>query len=278
VTELWPIGRFARLSGLSPKALRLYDEQGLLRPAAVDPDTGYRLYGPEQLERAAAIRRLRRIELPLAEIAVLLAEDDPTRRHELLAAHRRRLAVRGAEIQIALQRLEPLLSGKEPVMGDDQHARLLTPESERQLAADLFNATWTLLETASRTQAQDDEMLHMAHASRHHWSRVGTTANLARGEWQCSRVYAVLGRPEPALHHARRCLEHCLAHPEEMAEFDQPFAHEALARAHAVAGDETHARHHLSRARELAAGIEDPEDRDLLLGDLASVELPAATV
>ena len=119
-------------------------------------------------------------------------------------------------------------------------------------------------------------MLHMAHASRHHWGRVGTLANLARGEWQCSRVYAILGRAEPAMHHARRCLDLCLAHPEDMADFDQPFAHEALARAYAVAGDEQHARHHRLARRELAAAIEDPEDRDLVLSDLASVTLPAA--
>ena len=60
--------------------------------------------------------------------------------------------------------------------------------------------------------------------------------------------------------------------PEDLADFDRPFAHEALARAYAVAGDEQHARHHLSRARELAASIEDPDDRDLVLSDLASVD------
>jgi hypothetical protein len=60
-----------------------------------------------------------------------------------------------------------------------------------------------------------------------------------------------------------------------MADWDEPFAHEALARAYAVAGDEQHARHHLSRARELAASIDDPDDRGLVLADLASVTLPA---
>jgi hypothetical protein len=158
----------------------------------------------------------------------------------------------------------------------ETHVGQMTAEAERQLAAGLFNSTWTLIETPNRTASQDDEMLHQAHASRHHWGRVGTPANLARGEWLCSRVYAILGRAEPALHHARRCLDHCLAHPEDMAAFDEPFAHEALARAYAVAGDGPHARHHLSRARELAASIEDPEDRDLVLSDLTSVALPAA--
>ena len=47
--QLMTIGRFARLTGLTVKALRHYDELGLLRPAAVDPETGYRLYGAEQV-------------------------------------------------------------------------------------------------------------------------------------------------------------------------------------------------------------------------------------
>lgn len=62
--------------------------------------------------------------------------------------------------------------------------------------------------------SDDDRMLHLAHASRHHWGEVvgstdlgqGGPANLARGEWLCSRVYAVLGRAEPARHHAERLL------------------------------------------------------------------------
>lgn len=58
------------------------------------------------------------------------------------------------------------------------------------------------MEKEDRTEDDDDRMLHMAHASRHHWRSVGTPANLARREWLCSRVYAVLGRPEPCLPHA----------------------------------------------------------------------------
>ena len=65
---LLTIGAFARAAGLSPKALRLYDELGVLPPAAVDPESGYRLYDPAQLERAQLIARLRRIGMPLADI------------------------------------------------------------------------------------------------------------------------------------------------------------------------------------------------------------------
>jgi protein phosphatase len=66
--ELLTIGEFARASRLSAKALRLYDELGLLRPAVVDPVNGYRRYSPGQLETARLVAWLRRIGMPLAEI------------------------------------------------------------------------------------------------------------------------------------------------------------------------------------------------------------------
>lgn len=67
------IGAFSRASRLSPKALRLYDELGLLPPARVDPVTGYRLYAPAQLERARLVAWLRRLGMPLARIAEVCA-------------------------------------------------------------------------------------------------------------------------------------------------------------------------------------------------------------
>lgn len=66
--ELLTIGAFARASRLTPKALRLYDALGLLPPAAVDPESAYRFYSPEQLEQARLIAQLRRIGMPLARI------------------------------------------------------------------------------------------------------------------------------------------------------------------------------------------------------------------
>lgn len=66
--ELLTIGAFARAARLSPKALRLYDELGLLRPAAVDPASGYRLYSTEQLDHARLVAWMRRLGMPLARI------------------------------------------------------------------------------------------------------------------------------------------------------------------------------------------------------------------
>lgn len=70
--ELLPIGRFASESRLSLKALRLYDAQGLLPPAHVDPDSGYRYYRPAQLETARLIGMLRQLDMPLRQIARII--------------------------------------------------------------------------------------------------------------------------------------------------------------------------------------------------------------
>jgi hypothetical protein len=147
----------------------------------------------------------------------------------------------------------------------------VTPEEERQLAVDLFNRAWTLIDSDERTAEQDDELIHAAHASRHHWAAVGTPANLARGEWQLSRVYTVLGRAEPALHHARRCLAYCESNPDALQDWDLPYAHEALARSHALAGEADEAGRHAAAARELTARVAGAEDREHLEADLATL-------
>ncbi|GAA4632227.1 hypothetical protein GCM10023196_064770 [Actinoallomurus vinaceus] len=69
-----PIGRFARLCRLSVKQLRNYDDLGLLTPAHVDPDTGYRHYRPDQAPAALAIGLLRSLDVPLPVIGQVLAE------------------------------------------------------------------------------------------------------------------------------------------------------------------------------------------------------------
>jgi len=145
----------------------------------------------------------------------------------------------------------------------------LDPALERQLAVDLFNATWELLDAPDRSPADDLRMLHMAHASRHHWAQVGERVNLARGEWQVSRVYAVLGRVEPARFHGERCLEICEQHG--IGDFDLAYAYEALARAAAVSGDGPERDRRLAQARTAAEAVADPEDREHLEADLDTV-------
>ena len=156
-------------------------------------------------------------------------------------------------------------------MADDAQTDSLSPEQHRRLGVDLFNVTWTLLDAPDRTPSQVDAMIHAAHTSRHHWAAAAgsTPNNLARGEWQCSRVYAVLGRAEPALWHARRVLEIC--ETNGIGDWDLAFAYEALAWASRVGGDDDARERWLAKARAAVDDIAEAEDRDHLLGDLATV-------
>jgi hypothetical protein len=84
-------------------------------------------------------------------------------------------------------------------------------------------------------------------------------------------VYTVLGRAEPALYHARRCLELCEANPDALEDWDLPFAYEALARAYLTAGETEEAAAAEARARELAAAVGGDKDREILESDLATL-------
>lgn len=139
----------------------------------------------------------------------------------------------------------------------------------RELAAQLFNHTWALLDRTRRSVAENDEMVHAAHASRYHWGKVGTSVNLAIGEWQISRVYATLGRAEPALHHGRRSLE--IARRAHLGHFSVAYGHEALARAFAVAHRPRERNRHLRLARLEGERIRDSDDRRMLFEDLATI-------
>lgn len=265
------IGAFSRATGLSPKVLRSYDRLGLLSPVDVDPDTRYRAYSPEQVPRGRAIRRLRELDVPLLEIGPLLAAQDGELRARLLA-HQRRLALRSAELKHSLVRLQHLIEGKESLM-DDLSVTPVDAATHRRLGVDLFNRSWQLLELEQRTPEQDDELVHVVHASCHHWRQIGTPANVARGEGQCARVYAALGRPEPSLHHARRCLELARAGGEGFEDWDLASALEVLARAHLAAGNRAEAEEHVALARTELEAVADPDDREVIAGQLAELGL-----
>jgi DNA-binding transcriptional MerR regulator len=272
------VGQLAEAAGMTPKALRHYDQTGLFRPDGVDDGNGYRWYRAERLPQARLIARLRAVGVPLEAVAECLeADGEPDVVERVLRAHEQRLEARLTRVRGDLHRVTHLLAdGPEegPPPGGEGLPVLRPPAGsppttadERKLAADLFNGVWTLMETEDRTPAQDDRMLHMAHASRYHWEQVGTAANLARGEWLCSRVYAVLRRAEPALHHAQRVLDLCTEHG--LDDWDLAFAHEAIARGLAVAGDAAGAATEMRAARDVP--IADDEDRELLERDLAAI-------
>ncbi|MFZ0170345.1 MAG: helix-turn-helix domain-containing protein [Acidimicrobiales bacterium] len=269
--DLMSIGEMSRRCGLTVKAMRYYDRVGLLRPAVVDDATSFRYYSTDQIPAGRVVGRLRSIDVPLDDIRRCLeSPDQATALHEILLAHRRRLESRATRIAGDLHDLMHVLSdGLETTVTNQPTDELLSPEQERKLGAAYFNSVWDLMEKEDRTTEEDDLMLHMAHASRHHWGQVGKPEQIARGEWQVSRVYAVLHRSEPCLHHAQRVLDICLANG--IADWDLAFAYEALARGHAVAGDPEAARAMTERALEAVEQIAEDEDRKLVLADLETI-------
>lgn len=113
--ELMSIGEFAGRSQLSPKALRLYDELGLLPPARVDGSSGYRYYSDDQLERARLIAALRRLQMPLAQIKTIAGLEPAA------AAERIHAFWEGAEVEHSARRrlataLVDRLNGKRSIM------------------------------------------------------------------------------------------------------------------------------------------------------------------
>src|SRR5215468_12455382 len=103
------IGDFSRMTHLSVIALRHYHEVGLLTPAKIDPQSGYRFYEPGQVRIAQVIRRFRDLGMPLDQIReVLQAPDTPTR-NQVIAAHLQRMEVQLALTQSVVASLRSLL-------------------------------------------------------------------------------------------------------------------------------------------------------------------------
>jgi tetratricopeptide (TPR) repeat protein len=120
-------------------------------------------------------------------------------------------------------------------------------EFHRKTAAKCFNGAWDYLDKKSRTADDEQQMLHLAHASRYHWSFIGTARNFAVGDWQLSRVYAALNEPRLALHFAKSALE--ITQKNNLSE-NLPSAYEGMARAYAVAKEKRSAMDYIKKARE----------------------------
>jgi DNA-binding transcriptional MerR regulator len=108
------IGDFSRATHLTVKTLRHYHEAGLLEPAQIDPQTGYRRYTTEQIPAAQIIKRFRDLDMPLNEIRAVLLAPDVQARNDLIAAHLKRLESDLARTNAAVASLRNLLEHPTP--------------------------------------------------------------------------------------------------------------------------------------------------------------------
>jgi DNA-binding transcriptional MerR regulator len=137
------IGDFSRATHLNIKTLRHYHHIGLLEPAYVDPGTGHRRYGTDQIPTAQVIRRFRSLDMPLEEIHAVITTPDLAARNELIAGHLRRLETTLARTQEAAASLRDLLeppAGATPVA--IEHRRIpATPAAAVSEVIDVKEAT-----------------------------------------------------------------------------------------------------------------------------------------
>jgi DNA-binding transcriptional MerR regulator/effector-binding domain-containing protein len=116
MTNLIPIGRFAQITHLSVKALRIYANEGLLQPTYVDPASGYRYYSLAQAPMAARIRLLRLLDMPLEEIRAVLQATNQEMVQMLLTLHQQRITNRMARDQQSLVLLQRVLEKPDAFM------------------------------------------------------------------------------------------------------------------------------------------------------------------
>lgn len=123
------IGEFSKLTRLSIKALRLYDAEGLLVPASIDSESGYRYYTPDQVNLADAIRVLRSLDMSLPNIREVLAAQGADHTAESLRAHRQRLLEQAAASERKVHYLDALLAAGELTLSYEIELAEIPPQS-----------------------------------------------------------------------------------------------------------------------------------------------------
>ena len=123
----------------------------------------------------------------------------------------------------------------------EKEDRLTMEEFHKKVAVETNNQIWPALDAENPTEAQLEGALHMAYASRYHWSKIGTAVNAVRAEYMIARVYSAMKRGEPALFHAKRCLEMAQENKNNIEDWDLAFAYEVMARASSVSENKTSA-------------------------------------
>ncbi len=142
----------------------------------------------------------------------------------------------------------------------------------RWFAVECNNRAWRLAEASKRSAADDEEMLHCAHAAALHWDRVGTELHKARATMLLGHVHALLGNGAIAMNYARQSFAYVSSH--DSPAWEVAFAHAVLANAARAAGErDLHSRHYLS-AQALGAALQEAEEREIFDAMFAVIPAP----
>ncbi len=152
---------------------------------------------------------------------------------------------------------------------DPGKERSLTVEQYRQIARNITDLVWRLLDKVELTEDEADRLIHAAYAVRFHHGEFGDPIDIARAEWHLARANLKVHRPVPALYHGHKCLEVC--RDNELGPFTIAYAYEALARTAAVVGDENALDEYLRLAKMYGKMIEKDDDMKIFFADLSTV-------
>ncbi|TMH68169.1 MAG: hypothetical protein E6H57_11405 [Betaproteobacteria bacterium] len=139
-------------------------------------------------------------------------------------------------------------------------------------AVECNNRAWRLAEQASRTPAENEEMLHCAHAAALHWAKVGTEVHHARAAILLGQAHALIGDGKSALQYAREAFAYVSEH--ESPAWQVAFAHAVLANAAAANDERSLHSTHYARAKALGGALTDDEERTIFEATFRTVPAP----
>jgi hypothetical protein len=142
-------------------------------------------------------------------------------------------------------------------------------EWHKRFAVDCYNGAWELMDLPARAHAQDLDLVALACAQRFHWYAVGSEDNKAIADWQVARALSFIGEGPLAIRFAERAVE--IAETLSEPDFLRASCYEGLARAHAVAGNQSERDTWLARAREALTSIAEDDDREEIARQIDSV-------
>lgn len=144
--------------------------------------------------------------------------------------------------------------------------------AHRAFAVEYNNRAWALSEKIDRTDTEDDDMLHMAHAAALHWRHAGNALNDARAQMLLAHVHASLGHGDLALRYARP--SHAYLTSIDSPDWEIAFSHAVLAHANRAADRPAEHREHWAIARRLGDAIADAEDRAIFDATFRTIPPP----
>jgi hypothetical protein len=154
--------------------------------------------------------------------------------------------------------------------------KLTLNEFHKKMGAKTNGGIWGVLDNTDPTEAELEDALEMAYTSRYHWKQVGTITNDVRAVYMISRVFSHMKKGDLAVNYANQMLDLAKKAEEEDADnwasFDMPFVYEAIAKAHAAAGNKDECKKYTQMSQELIDKLEDKQDKEICQGELDKVK------